>query len=174
MKFFATAFLLASSAISASAFSAVAPPSAVDPSKAANVAEPVDKTLKGIDADGSFDPVEGDHAAVTRNNNDEVWVQQVRILNFILDYRRMAEFVGRIPTRLWKIKKSFCRLTQFFCHYRDNALAATASHPLSDPWSARTLSLLQTLSTPSSSTTKIPTKPLNPCLDASVTPSTAC
>ena len=82
MKFFATAFLLASSAISASAFSAVAPPSAVDPSKAANVAEPVDKTLKGIDADGSFDPVEGDHAAVTRNNNDEVWVQQVRILKF--------------------------------------------------------------------------------------------
>ena len=74
MKFIATAFLLASSALSASAFSAVSPPSNGIKS------DPVDKTLRGIDAEGSFDPTEGDNAALTRNNNDEVWNQQVRTI----------------------------------------------------------------------------------------------
>ena len=71
MKFIATAFLLAASALSASAFSAVSPPSNGIKS------DPVDKTLRGIDAEGSFDPTEGDNAALTRNNNDEVWNEQV-------------------------------------------------------------------------------------------------
>jgi hypothetical protein len=42
--------------------------------------DPVDKTLKGID-DGAkhdvFDPHGGNAPALIRNNNDEVWVQQV-------------------------------------------------------------------------------------------------
>ena len=37
----------------------------------------VDKTMKGIDADGSFDPTEGEHPALARNNLGEVWNQQV-------------------------------------------------------------------------------------------------
>ncbi len=77
MKFFATALFLASSAISASAFSAVAPVSN-GAASASGSPDPVDKSLRGIDAEGSFDPVDGDNAALTRNNNDEVWVQQVR------------------------------------------------------------------------------------------------
>ena len=76
MKFFATALFLASSAISASAFSAVAPKAN---GAATGSPEPIDKSLKGIDAEGSFDPVEGENAALSRNNNGEVWVQQVRI-----------------------------------------------------------------------------------------------
>ena len=37
----------------------------------------VDKTMKGIDAEGSFDPTEGDNPALARNNLGEVWNQQV-------------------------------------------------------------------------------------------------
>ena len=42
--------------------------------------EPVDKTLEGIDDAAEhdvFDPHAGNGAALTRNNNDEVWVAQV-------------------------------------------------------------------------------------------------
>lgn len=43
--------------------------------------DPVDKTLNGID-DGAehdvFDPLSGAQPALIRNNNDEVWVPQVR------------------------------------------------------------------------------------------------
>lgn len=47
--------------------------------------EPVDKTLKGIDtADDTFDPLGGDSPALIRNNNDEVWVPQVRTDNLEL------------------------------------------------------------------------------------------
>ena len=70
MKFI-TALTLSSIFAGASAFSAVAP----------NVGntEPVDKSLKGIDsAESVFDPTGGDNAALIRNNNDEVWVPQVR------------------------------------------------------------------------------------------------
>jgi hypothetical protein len=36
--------------------------------------------LRGIDKDESiFDPTGGDNPALTRNNNDQVWVPQVRI-----------------------------------------------------------------------------------------------
>ena len=64
------------------AFSAVAPTSttSVPGSKSgggANELDPVDRTLDGIDAVGSFDPTDGDNAAVKRNNNDQVWVPQV-------------------------------------------------------------------------------------------------
>jgi len=36
----------------------------------------VDKTLKGIDNPGSYDPTEGNSAALSRNNRGEVWNQQ--------------------------------------------------------------------------------------------------
>lgn len=39
----------------------------------------IDKSLAGIDKDpDTFDPTEGEEPALIRNNNDEVWVQQVR------------------------------------------------------------------------------------------------
>jgi hypothetical protein len=74
MKFHA-ALLLFLTAGKAFAFSAVAPPSTNVP--VAGGAEPIDRTMNGIDAAGAFDPTDGDSPAVARNNNDEVWVQQV-------------------------------------------------------------------------------------------------
>lgn len=38
--------------------------------------DPIDKTLRGIDDIVDFDPTVGSNAALTRNNNDEVWVRQ--------------------------------------------------------------------------------------------------
>ena len=78
MKIFATAFFLASSAITASAFTAVAPSSVGSALRMTDSPDPIDRSLRGIDAEGSFDPVAGDNAALIRNNNDEVWVPQVR------------------------------------------------------------------------------------------------
>jgi len=39
-------------------------------------AQPVDKSVKGIDKPGSYDPTDGDSAALSRNNKGEVWNQQ--------------------------------------------------------------------------------------------------
>ena len=74
MKFYAALLLLTIG--QASAFSAVAPPKASTPVSGGN-SEPIDRSLKGIDSDASFDPTEGDSPAVIRNNKDEVWVSQV-------------------------------------------------------------------------------------------------
>jgi hypothetical protein len=42
-------------------------------------ASSVDKSMEGMDSDpDTFDPTEGDSPALTRNNNGEVWVPQVR------------------------------------------------------------------------------------------------
>ena len=42
--------------------------------------ESIDRSMKGIDADAStFDPTSGDSLALKRNNNDGVWVEQVRM-----------------------------------------------------------------------------------------------
>jgi hypothetical protein len=72
MKFLSATLLIASLAASASAFSAVAPKSS-----AAKTGS-VDKTLHNVDADADvFDPTSGENPALTRNNNDEVWVPQV-------------------------------------------------------------------------------------------------
>mmetsp|Transcript_30588 Transcript_30588/g.50509 ORF Transcript_30588/g.50509 Transcript_30588/m.50509 type:complete len:402 (+) Transcript_30588:34-1239(+) len=38
--------------------------------------EPVDKSMKGIDAEGSFDPTTGPNPALQRNNLGEVWNEQ--------------------------------------------------------------------------------------------------
>jgi hypothetical protein len=63
---FSTALVLASFVNSASAFSAVAPGS-------------IDRSLRGIDSEESaFDPTAGESPALILNNNDQVWVPQVR------------------------------------------------------------------------------------------------
>ena len=80
MKFYTAILSLACLASSAAAFSAVAPNT---PGKAAVAngggpsTDPIDRTMKGIDAKGSFDPTTGENPALKRNNNDEVWVDQV-------------------------------------------------------------------------------------------------
>ena len=69
MKLILTAsFLLTSVA----AFSAVAPQKG-----GSTAATNIDRSMKGVD-DGAFDPVEGENPALKRNNNDGVWVEQVR------------------------------------------------------------------------------------------------
>ena len=80
MKFYAALSLVALLAGNVSGFSAVAPKSssASAAKGGAPQMEPVDKTLTGIDKEGSFDPTEGDNPALQRNNKDEVWVPQVR------------------------------------------------------------------------------------------------
>lgn len=75
MKFYTALLLLTIG--QASAFSAVAPPKASSPVSASE--PPIDRSMKGIDSDAStFDPTEGDSPALKRNNNDGVWVSQVR------------------------------------------------------------------------------------------------
>ena len=77
MKFFSS-LIVALLAGNAAGFSAVAPkPSTPAASDAAPSLEPIDKSMTGIDAPGSFDPTEGDSPALKRNNNDGVWVEQV-------------------------------------------------------------------------------------------------
>ena len=42
--------------------------------------ENIDKTMEDVDSDpDTFDPTAGDHPAVSRNNEDGVWVQQVSL-----------------------------------------------------------------------------------------------
>lgn len=82
----ATTLILSCLTSHAAAFSAVAPPSS---SSAASTGspDPVDRSMRGIDDqtatntdDGPiFDPTEGDNPALIRNNNDQVWVPQVRL-----------------------------------------------------------------------------------------------
>ena len=88
MKFYTAILSLACLASHAAAFSAVAPNSPRAAAAAANgggapVASsgPVDKTMEGVDAEGSFDPTKGGNPALKRNNNNEVWVDQVRKIN---------------------------------------------------------------------------------------------
>jgi hypothetical protein len=73
---FCTTLILATFASSASAFSAVAPPSN---GAATGNPEPIDRSMKGIDSDAdTFDPTSGTSPALIRNNIDQVWVPQVR------------------------------------------------------------------------------------------------
>lgn len=75
MKFAVSVLLIASwGAASISAFSAVAP------RKVSTPATDIDKSMKNVDDEPTFDPTGGDHPALTRNNNDDVWVSQVRSL----------------------------------------------------------------------------------------------
>jgi hypothetical protein len=85
MKFLSATLLIASLTASASAFSAVAPKSS-----AAKTGS-IDKTLQNVDADADvFDPTSGENPALTRNNNDEVWVQQVCHANAMTTYTALG------------------------------------------------------------------------------------
>jgi len=75
MKTITATLFLASSAITVSAFSAVAPKTSVVTS-ATGSSEPIDKSMRGIDDESAFDPLEGENPALIRNNNDQVWVSQ--------------------------------------------------------------------------------------------------
>ena len=74
MKFFLSTVLAASVVVSSHAFSAVAPKNG-----AVAASGNIDRSMKGIDDAGTFDPTSGDSAALKRNNKDEVWVPQVRV-----------------------------------------------------------------------------------------------
>jgi hypothetical protein len=78
---FSAAILIASLVGAASAFSPVAPSSTRAATSLFGAStDPVDRSLKGIDSDASvFDPTSGENPALVRNNNDEVWVSQVRL-----------------------------------------------------------------------------------------------
>lgn len=76
MKFCTTLLAFALLAGNAAAFSAVAPKPAAAAAAVSEAVEPVDRSMTGIDAPGSFDPTDGDSPALKRNNNDEVWVDQ--------------------------------------------------------------------------------------------------
>lgn len=80
MKFYTALAAFALLAGNAAAFSAVAPKTATPAATGGGAPnlEPVDKTMKGIDAEGGFDPTEGDSPALKRNNKGEVWNEQVR------------------------------------------------------------------------------------------------
>ena len=82
---FCTALILASLVNGVAAFSAVAPASS---GASTGSPDPVDKSMRGIDSDeGTFDPTAGENPAVTRNNNDKVWVSQVRQIFADIDNR---------------------------------------------------------------------------------------
>jgi hypothetical protein len=88
MKFYTALWLLTVG--QASAFSAVAPSKSSAPAGGASM-DPIDRSMQGIDADAdAFDPTEGDAPALTRNNNDEVWVAQVRRLHSVSCQRTNA------------------------------------------------------------------------------------
>jgi len=92
MRFYTTAILsLACLASHVAAFSAVSRPVTTPTTN-------IDKTMEGIDAPGSFDPTEGDNPALKRNNNDAVWVDQVRTKGnwLILSDVRCQGNAGRI------------------------------------------------------------------------------
>jgi hypothetical protein len=76
MKVYSVSLLLASITSTTTAFSAVAPSTAG--AAATGNPDPVDRSMRGIDQPDSFDPTGGDSPALIRNNNDQVWVPQVR------------------------------------------------------------------------------------------------
>ena len=77
MKFTHAFLLIAMWGVQTEAFSAVAPKASASVSSGAPNLDPVDKTMRGIDSEPSFDPTDGDSPALNRNNKGEVWVSQV-------------------------------------------------------------------------------------------------
>jgi len=75
MKIITFALFTASCAYSVSAFSAVAPSSSGSVTGSGSSDE-IDRSLRGIDDEASFDPTAGENPALKRNNNDQVWVPQ--------------------------------------------------------------------------------------------------
>jgi hypothetical protein len=84
MKISAAILFLSASIASISAFSAVAPPSKSASSSTGTPEPLVDRSMKGIDDESTFDPTSGDNAALSRNNNGDVWVAQVCLLSMCL------------------------------------------------------------------------------------------
>jgi hypothetical protein len=123
MRFVSATLLIASLATSASAFSAVAPKSAV--AKAGSV----DKTLQSVDADANvFDPTSGENPALTRNNNDEVWVPQVRNAT----RGRATLHCTTLPVAITNA------LLLSILYYSELGLVATANPRLCVAWFAKT------------------------------------
>jgi hypothetical protein len=154
MKLISTLALLAW-AQSVSAFSAVAPKAA---GSFVSSPDPVDKSMQGIDDAGSFDPTEGDNAALTRNNVGEVWVPQVS--------RMEVEIVSLAALRIldaFSNQAVFAYFTNSDHHHSGLDHAVTAKARRCVQWSEKTLLPLQTLFTLFSSTTKIFAKTLPRC-----------
>ena len=80
MKFTEVLLVACLAAASVSAFSAVAPKADAGAVKLGDI----DRSMKGIDEKGSFDPVQGENAALKRNNKNEVWVPQVRLIDIYM------------------------------------------------------------------------------------------
>lgn len=96
----------------------------------------IDKSLDGIDGDSSaFDPTEGDHPALTRNNNDEVWVSQVR--SWRVAFSELI--LSLIPNVVFLTN---CILV-VYCATRNNnrelAPVVTVNHQPCEPWSVSPL-----------------------------------
>lgn len=129
MKFYSSV-LLASMVSVAAAFSAVAPASSAS---ATGSPDPVDRSMRGIDTDpATYDPTAGDRPAVTRNNNDQVWVQQVRMAKVKVpgsesSHVKLEELIF-LPT--------FCLRIHY--NLREPALVVTASPQRCERWSAKT------------------------------------
>ena len=67
----------------------VSDPSTEEETFAPVAAGAIDKSLKGIDDSAEhdvFDPLSGDKPALIRNNNEEVWVPQVRMYCLIFQH----------------------------------------------------------------------------------------
>jgi hypothetical protein len=159
MKFYVALLLLTVGQVSG--FSAVAPPKTS--ASVASGSQPIDRTMKGIDADNAFDPTEGESSAVKRNNNDEVWVQQVGLY-----------LLGACVSEITSIGSHQLDLTVFLYSARQQhsvlVLVGTGSRQLSVVWYEKTLSHRQTLFNRCSFTTKTSTKTLHPCRVVSVIP----
>jgi len=82
MKLYTAIFTQALLVSNVAAFSAVVPntPSTTAATNAGPSMEPIDKTMQGIDAEGTFDPTAGESPALKRNNKDEIWVDQVWLI----------------------------------------------------------------------------------------------
>lgn len=115
-----SAFALLAWTQSASGFSAVAPKAAA--TKATGSPDPVDKSMLGIDQAGSFDPTEGENAALKRNNVGEVWVPQVRRLPCF-----RGSLARTIDQRTYLIDHTLSTVSCPF--HSEHVLAATARAP---------------------------------------------
>jgi hypothetical protein len=128
MKF--SAIILASLVGSAHALSSATQPKTVKVNTGgAPSMDPVDKRLEGIDSDpNTFDPTEGESPALFRNNNDEVWVKQVRHVKLAVNFFDICQRAFQTHSRIF-----------LFFRRRELGLVATASRLQSEAWSERTL-----------------------------------
>ena len=116
-----TGLILASIVGTVAAFSAVAP---VSTDKANGNAEAIDKTMRGIDSDvATFDPTTGENPALSRNNNDQVWVQQVSTRS-PEDPPNFFNLSNRLNSTLFDVTRTFGNKP---VHQRRTDLASSSS-----------------------------------------------